>query len=409
MKALYLSYDGMTDPLGQSQVLPYLAGLSEKGHRITLISCEKPDRMARVGAQIRRICEAARIDWRPLTYHKSPPILSSVLDLRAMRRRAASLQKRSRFDLVHCRSYMPALVGLWLKRKFGIALLFDMRGFWVEERVEMGLWRLGNPIFRLVHRFFKKREAELLREADAIVCLTDAARTEMRTWPDGESIAKRTTVIPCCVDLGHFDPRGTATRKQGRELIGEGPETPLLLYVGSLGGNYMLDEMLDAFTEYRRIHPGARFLIVTHHPAAEIAAAAKARGISVDDLIIRPASREEVPALIAAADVGVAFKRESFSAKACSPTKVGEMMAIGVPVIANAGVGDTAEIIRETGAGAVVERFDAASLKSAIEQAETAAPARRDIRDAARRWFSLDAGVASYDTLYKTIGGEARA
>ena len=37
---LYLSYDGMTDPLGQSQVLPYLAGLSKKGFRFHLISFE---------------------------------------------------------------------------------------------------------------------------------------------------------------------------------------------------------------------------------------------------------------------------------------------------------------------------------------------------------------------------------
>jgi glycosyltransferase involved in cell wall biosynthesis len=409
MKALYLSYDGMTDPLGQSQVLPYLVGLSDKGHRITVVSCEKPDLMARDGRQIRRMCAAANIDWQPLTYHKQPPILSSVLDLRAMRRRAAKLQRRSHFNLVHCRSYIPGLVGLWLKRKFGLALVFDMRGFWVEERVEMGLWRLSNPLFRLVHRFFKKREAQLLREADAIVSLTEAARAEMCTWPGGESIAKRTTVIPCCVDLSHFNSRGAATRQQGRKLIGEGPDTPLLLYVGSLGGNYMLDEMLDAFAEFRRVHPVARFLIVTHHPAAEIIPVAEAHGIRADDLIIRAASREEVPALIAAADVGIAFKRESFSAKACSPTKIGEMLAIGVPVIVNSRVGDTAEIIRDTRAGAVVERFDAASLASAIRQAESAALPRRDIRDAARRWFSLDAGVDRYDAIYEAIGSEARA
>ena len=46
MRALYISYDGMTDPLGRSQVLPYLQGLSERGHEITLLSCEKPARMA---------------------------------------------------------------------------------------------------------------------------------------------------------------------------------------------------------------------------------------------------------------------------------------------------------------------------------------------------------------------------
>ena len=41
---LYLSYDGMTDPLGQSQVLPYIIGLSQEGFQFTLISFEKKDR-----------------------------------------------------------------------------------------------------------------------------------------------------------------------------------------------------------------------------------------------------------------------------------------------------------------------------------------------------------------------------
>jgi len=38
---LYISYDGMTDPLGQSQVLPYLVNLSASGYNFTILSCEK--------------------------------------------------------------------------------------------------------------------------------------------------------------------------------------------------------------------------------------------------------------------------------------------------------------------------------------------------------------------------------
>ena len=30
-RVLYISYDGMTDALGQSQVLPYLCGLAQRG------------------------------------------------------------------------------------------------------------------------------------------------------------------------------------------------------------------------------------------------------------------------------------------------------------------------------------------------------------------------------------------
>ena len=41
MNALFLSYDGLTDGLGRSQVLPYILGLEELGHVFTIISFEK--------------------------------------------------------------------------------------------------------------------------------------------------------------------------------------------------------------------------------------------------------------------------------------------------------------------------------------------------------------------------------
>ena len=42
-KALYLSYDGLTDPLGQAQILPYLLGLENQGMGFVIISFEKKE------------------------------------------------------------------------------------------------------------------------------------------------------------------------------------------------------------------------------------------------------------------------------------------------------------------------------------------------------------------------------
>ena len=41
MKAIYLTYDGLLDPLGQSQVLPYLLELSKSTKSTRVISFEK--------------------------------------------------------------------------------------------------------------------------------------------------------------------------------------------------------------------------------------------------------------------------------------------------------------------------------------------------------------------------------
>src|SRR5690348_5261388 len=123
---LYLSYDGMTDPLGQSQVLPYICGLSKLGYKFTLISCEKPQRFTQNKHIIEQIAAANNIDWHPLPYTKRPPILSTVKDVRNMQQKAVELHKVKPFDLVHCRGHVPSLIGLNLKRKYGVKFLFDM-------------------------------------------------------------------------------------------------------------------------------------------------------------------------------------------------------------------------------------------------------------------------------------------
>ena len=407
MRALYISYDGMTDPLGRSQVLPYLQGLRQRGHEITILSCEKPARMAAEGATVRRICEAARIDWQPITYHKSPPILSGMIDVAALKRAAARLHKREHFDLVHCRSYMAAIVGDWLKRTHGVPFLFDIRGFWADERIERGIWPARNPLFRIAYRHFKKLETRFFHDADAIVSLTQNARHEIANWPVDRRPSAPITVIPCCVDLALFDEAARKSRAATRKRLGISAKAPVLVYVGSVGGAYLIDEKFALFRAYRKLRPGARFLFVTGHSRQEIERLARTQGIDRAELIVVSARRDEVPALIAVADLGVSFILATYSAKGSCPTKFGEMLAMGVPVIANAGVGDIAEIIHDTGAGAIVDAYDEVSLTKAITQAEAAAKDPASVRTAAVRYFALERGIDLYDETYRAIGRQA--
>ena len=149
-RVLYLSYDGMTDPLGGSQVLPYLVGLAALGHRITLVSLEKPTASAAAHAQVSAQCAAAGIAWRPLTYHSRVPIASAAANVIFLTKTSRKILVDTPHDIVHCRSYMAAIAGLALKRDCGVRFLFDMRGFWAEERLEGGGWR--RPPFGAVYR-----------------------------------------------------------------------------------------------------------------------------------------------------------------------------------------------------------------------------------------------------------------
>ncbi|MFB6306546.1 MAG: hypothetical protein ABEH43_06090, partial [Flavobacteriales bacterium] len=142
IKVLYISYDGITDPLGSSQVLPYILRLSEKGVDITLLSFEKEKNYNKNNEYVAQLLENAGISWVSENYTKYPPVLSTFYDVYKMKKTASGLHKEKAFDIIHCRSYIASLVGLKLKNKTGVKFLFDMRGFWADERVEGGLWNL---------------------------------------------------------------------------------------------------------------------------------------------------------------------------------------------------------------------------------------------------------------------------
>lgn len=402
VNALYLSYDGMCDPLGGSQVLPYLFGLAGRDHRITLISFEKPERTAGERAAVARACAEEGIEWHALTYHKRPPILSAMYDLRRMRRLAARLYREKRFDLVHCRSYLAALVGLRMKRRYGTRFLFDMRGFWADERVDGGLWDLSNPLYRAVHHYFKRREADFLREADHIVSLTEEGKKILSEWRKSAG-GPPITVIPCCVDFDAFPAVDARARDAMRRTLGIPRRARVAAYLGSFGSWYMVDEMLDFFRVQLGRDPDARLLVISREPREEIVAAAVTRGVPADQLIVKSALRPEVPELLAAADYGLFFIQPVFSKKASSPTKMGEFLALEIPMVTNGDVGDVSRIMEEAGAGVVIKAFDDDAYADALDVLERLRPDMGRWRSAARRWFDLQTGVDRYERIYTSL------
>jgi len=400
--ALYLSFDGMTDPLGRSQVLPYLSGLAKLGHRIRIVSLEKLDAFQRERGAVEAICTDAGIDWHPLPYRSRPPIASTLSNLKALQRTAEGLYRERSADFVHCRSDLPAIVGLKLKRKHGLPMLYDMRAFWPDERAEGGQWDQSKLLYREMFRYFKGRQRELLADADELVTLSKEGRravTALGVRPPDLSV----TVIPCCADFDLFAPPSADARADARSSLGLSGDVPLLVHVGTFGSNCLLGEMLDFFRAYRERHGGAQFLFVAPSGEEIVRRAARERGVA-DAVHVRSAPREEVPRWIAAADLGVMFVRSVWSKKAASPTKLGEMLAVGLPVVANSGVGDVAEIIRETEAGVVLEAFSDSAYGAAIKILDQLPHSASEIRNAARPWFDLAIGIERYDAIYRRLG-----
>lgn len=402
---LYISYDGMTDQLGQSQVLPYLCALQQSGYRFHLISCEKPDKFEKHKALIEKICAANHIQWHPLPYTKRPPVLSTVKDVMNIRKKAFALHREHHFDMVHCRGYIPALIGLEMKRKFGTGFLFDMRGLWADEKVDAGSWRLSNPVYRRVYNYFKKKEKQFLEEADYTISLTHAAKAEIHSWKHIANNPVQMEVIPCCADLDLFNPARVDEQIKAaiREELKIGEGEPILSYLGSIGGWYMLEEMLDFFLAYNQAYPSARFFFITGDHHELIRQKAAERGISPEKIVIRPALRNEVPASIALSTHAVFFIRPTYSKISSSPTKQAELMGMGIPVVSNGGVGDTAAVIGEYKSGIVIDGFTTDAYQKAVAQLQHLPFQPDSIRDGASGYFSLKEGVEKYNNIYRAI------
>lgn len=400
---LYLSYDGMTDPLGQSQVLPYLKGLSNEGYIIHLVSFEKPVRFKEHRKHISDICKSSNIFWHPQDYTPNGGLMNTLKQVRKMNKVAFYLHQKHQFDHTHCRSYISALIGLKMKRKKGVKFIFDMRGFWADERVEGEIWSLSNPIFNNIYKFFKRKEKQFFSEADYTISLTENGKNEIESWSFFKDNKPRIKVIPCCVDLNLFNSNIITVQQQEdiKSKLNIDSKVFILGYIGSIGTWYMLSEMLDYFIVLKEHLPNAKFLFVTGEKKETIIAQATKKGISELDVIVHSSLHKDVPLYISIFNSSIFFIRPTFSKKASSPTKQGEIMAMGIPLICNEGVGDTDEIVLKSSAGAVVPTCTNESYQQLFDHPVIFD--KEKTMNGAEKYFSLEEGVKRYLSVYKEI------
>ncbi|MEO7524610.1 MAG: glycosyltransferase [Ferruginibacter sp.] len=407
-KILFISYDGMTDPLGQSQVIPYLKGLSKFGYKFTILSCDKPDKFSANKDYVEGLLKGFPVEWVSIPYHKKPPVLSSIYDYLRLKQTAKALHKKRKYDMVHTRPGLPTLVALWMKKKYKVKFLNDVRGFWADERVDGGMWDIKKPLFKKIYDFFKQHEYECLEQADYVTCLTQAAKKEMLGWKNIKGQPLPIAVIPCSADLDLFDPLNVdpVLKEQFHRQLDIKKEDIIFSYLGSVGGWYLTEEMMQFCKMVSDRMPSAKFLFISPHRHDQIITAASKAGLSSAKIITSHAKRHEVPALLSFSSYSLFFIKSCYSKISSSPTKHGEIMAMGIPLITSAGVGDVKEIVEQYNAGIVLKDL---SQKSMLEAVDTlVANPRFDtkrIQQGALEIYSLENAVLSYKKIYDKILG----
>ena len=392
---LYLTRNGLLEPLGQSQVLSYLKGLS-RDHQITLITFEKPEDLADTQAMVKADadCKAHGIDWRPKSFRHRPKLLAPAWCMFEMFWSALQAARRGDAQLIHARSYLPAAAAWAVFRLTGTPFIFDMRALWPEELVTAGRLRRGS----IIHKALVGLERRCLRDAAMVVSLTEAATHYLKQQYPNELADQDIAIIPTCTNLERF------------MLSSEPPGARVYGCIGTvLSGWFRLDWLAGFYLQVAARDHDALFEVVTRDEKDAVRSALDPDGILGDRLAIYPLPSDRVQGALQKQSASVMFYAGGETSElGRSPTRMGEVLGCGVPVVANEGVGDVADIIRRYNVGVIVKDGSEATMTTALDElaalrSDPDLPSR--CRKAAEEVFSLEAGTEAYRKIYADILG----
>jgi len=390
---LYISYDGVCEPLGISQIISYLEILS-KDYKIYLISFEKNKELKnKINLlETKKRLSRAKIKWIPIKYHNKFKLISKPYDILNGLMQSSFIILNSNIDIIHTRSYIPALIALPLKILFNKKLLFDIRGFWPEERIDGGLWKSGSIYYRIL----KILEIILFKNSNHIVTLTEASLPIINNFHFLKESRPGISVIPTCTNLNKFRIKNTYHEHS----------TFTFGYVGSFGTWYLLDETIKLFKEISLLKPEAKMLILNRNEHQKIIKSAKLANIDLNKISIYKVDHKEVPLYIQKMNAAASLIKPCFSKLSSSPTKLGEYLGCGIPCVGNVGVGDVENILAYKNTGVILKDFNHKEIhmaaKNIIELSKDKNISKK-CRETALKYFSLEKGVNKYRRIYENL------
>ena len=366
----YVSMDPLTSTVGSSQVLAYVERLAGRGVDIDLITFEHD-----VDSDLRDRLAGLGVTWCPQRFGIHGPVggLSRVLRAAWAVRGSAVVHARS--DIAAA-SVMLAGVDRWV---------WDVRSLWVDQKVASGVIRPGS----LQERVMRWVERLAAHRSTAVITLTESAIDELDRRYEGV-VTHKARVITTCVDLDRFDASPLS------------PVPLRVLLAGTLNRYYDVHTMLDLIAELR-----CRYRV-------EFIVASPGETDWEDELATVEASRVwatpgEMAELVSSCHVGLSVCRDDAGASllAAMPTKIGEFLASGRPVIVNPGLVDAAGLLERHECGVVFGSAGHLRVAEAVDRLESllADPGTPErCRSLAEVHFNLDRGVDSLVGVYSAFG-----
>jgi glycosyltransferase involved in cell wall biosynthesis len=349
---------------------------------VTLVTFEKPEHLHRreLISEMRRDLESRGIRWLSLRYHQTPQVPAKMYDALAGWVSSIGAQLRERTAIVHARTFVGGLIGLALARLLRASFIYH------------------NAAGSARHRIAKQLEARLYARADGIIALSERARVTIQALPPVRQRRTPVIVVPSAVDLDRFrcSQEGNCERRDDLRLI----------YAGSVGARYRLDQAARFAAVAAEELGQVRLHVVTLADRVLVEQMLRASGLRPDAWSIAALPHSQMPDELRQHDAGLSFRAQGLSEHGCSPTKIGEYWACGLPVVSTANVSDTDEIVHRERVGVIVKEHSEAAyrevargLRTLLKDVSVGVRCRR----AAESHYAMGPACERQMTLYRQL------
>ena len=306
--------------------------------------------------------------------------------------RIIEVAKVENAEIIH--AHVPYRVGvpsMRAARTLGIPFVYEMRGMWEESAVASGRWRAGG----LAHRRFRRMETKVLRNADAVICISETLRNEAISR--GVS-AERISIVPNAVNLEESQSESPELFSQIKAKLGE---SQVVGYIGSLRDLEGVDLTADAVALLREQGMDAKLFVLSSEAGqSELLAHCERVGIGDHAHIVGPVPHEQVAQFYELIDVFVVSRPDSRVTRLVTPLKPFEAMRSGRALVMS-DLPALNEIVEDGKTGRLYPAGDVNSLTAVIRELLENESQRSAMGAAAAKW------VTSERTWSKVVEGTA--
>jgi hypothetical protein len=314
---LYISYDSITDDISKSQTIPLLNQYSKR-NKVYLISFEKKPNEAKKNKNYLN----KKIRWHCIKFETN--LILKLFSLISCQIKILKILLLDKIDIIQTRSYVPTIFILIPKLLKKFRLIFDIRGFWFDEKFE------AEHISSLSYNVLKILEKFLFIFADKIITLSHISKKII--FKNFKIDKKKIHVIPTFTNFKKF--------KNNLKIT---PIDKIIFgYVGNVGMNYEFNKVIKFFEYFDKINNNWELIIANNQiskiPLIETLPFKK-------KIKLKKVKFSQMNKFYSKIDLCVYFLNKKFSKKASCPTKLGELIATNTPFITNSKIGDINQII----------------------------------------------------------------